>query len=112
MSRKLNSVLKNIPDVLELKIDEEELSKQLMKQLIAHGLNKDEASEIAKDISMSFVLRFADVLFIRQDLRPEKDRLRKLFDLLSESYLKLAREKEELIEQIRELTGEEEDADT
>lgn len=112
MSRKLNNVLKNIPDVVELRVDEGTLAEELMKELVQYGISEDESIEIAEAIADRFVLRFSEEFYIRRDLTLEKHRIRKLFDLLSEQYLMLAREKEDLIKRIRELTGEDEDADT
>ena len=102
MSRKLNNVLKDIPDVFELKVDEKALSEDLKKVLIEYDFDKLTASEIAESIAKDFVLRFSENLFVRQDMSLAKERLKKLFDLLSMDYLRIKKENEQIREIMRD----------
>lgn len=102
MSRKLNNVLKDIPDVFELKVDEKALSEDLKKVLIEYDFDKLTASEIAESIAKDFVLRFSENLFVRQDTSLAKEQLKKLFDLLSMDYLRIKKENEQIREIMRD----------
>ena len=102
MSRKLNNVLKDIPDVFELRVDERALAEDLKKVLIEYDFDKLTASELAESITKDFVLRFSENLFVRQDMSPAKEQLKKLFDLLSMDYLRIKKENEQIIEIMRD----------
>ncbi|MBQ6217365.1 MAG: hypothetical protein IJK53_08300 [Erysipelotrichaceae bacterium] len=102
MSRKLNNVLKDIPDVFELRVDEKALAEDLKKVLIEYDFDKLTASEIAESIAKDFVLRFSENLFVRQDMSLAKEQLKKLFDLLSMDYLRIKKENEQIIEIMRD----------
>ena len=102
MSRKLNNVLKDIPDVFELKVDEKALAEDLKKVLIEYDFDKLTASEIAESIAKDFVLRFSENLFVRQDMSLAKEQLKKLFDLLSMDYLRIKKENEQIREIMRD----------
>ena len=102
MSRKLNNVLKDIPDVFELKVDEKVLAEDLKKVLIEYDFDKLTASELAESITKDFVLRFSENLFVRQDMSLVKEQLKKLFDLLSMDYLRIKKENEQIREIMRD----------
>ena len=80
MSRKLKNLLKNIPDVIELKVDEEEIAKDLKKELMAHGLDKGTAIDISQEIASGFIYKYVQNLFIRKDLSLDKKK-KTAFDL-------------------------------
>ena len=102
MSRKLNNVLKDIPDVFELKVDEKVLAEDLKKVLIEYDFDKLTASELAESITKDFVLRFSENLFVRQDMSLAKEQLKKLFDLLPMDYLRIKKENEQIREIMRD----------
>lgn len=102
MSRKLKSLLKAIPDVIELKVDEGELKDILTKELVSHGVEKDDSESIAKQIAEDFVLRFSQDLYIRRTLVSEKKKILMLFEKLSAMYLDAVSQIEELTPKLEE----------
>ncbi len=102
MSRKLKSLLKAIPDVIELKVDEDELKDILTRELVCHGVEKDDSETIAKQIAEDFVLRFSQDLYIRRTLVSEKKKILMLFEKLSAMYLDAVSQIEELTAKLEE----------
>lgn len=102
MSRKLKSLLKAIPDVIELKVDEGELKDILTKELVSHGVEKDDSESIGKQIAEDFVLRFSQDLYIRRTLVSEKKKILMLFEKLSAMYLDAVSQIEELTAKLEE----------
>ena len=98
MARKLEDILNNIPDVIELKVDEKAVTSALKRSLIANGVSKAVAGQVAEKTAQDFIKRFADNLYERQVLTFDKAKIRRLFDLVMNEYLKLLKENEKPID--------------